>query len=1357
MVERRMDPLAQLTGDSPAMVAVRKQLQRVLERQTGARRSPPILILGETGTGKGLLARALHHAGPRAGAQFVDVNCAAIPEAMFEAEMFGFERGAFTDAHRSKTGLFQTAHRGTLFLDEVGLLPLALQGKLLKALEERAVRPLGGTQPQPADVWVLSATSEDLPAAVRDRRFREDLYQRLNLLTVSLPPLRDRGDDVLLIARHFLAQACEDYGLPSRELTLDASAALRGYTWPGNVRELANVMERVALLSDVAKVSAEALDLRGVLVPKPPEPSAEAAAPLLSDAVARVEREHLVKALEHTGWNITRAAADLGISRDTLRYRITKQGLQPPTVSPTRRPRTREEPAPAPSALIARDVAVTSPVRWDERRIARLRVALSPASAEDTPGRTGLELIVEKVRALGGAVQELHPAGLVAAFGLEPVDDAPRRAAHTALVIRKAAERAREAGELHALVRMAIDVGPLPVAEVTGTLEIEPEARREAWAVLEAMVTAAEPDEILASESAWPSLERRFELVPVGHVAAVPGQVHRVIGHARSELEVDRRIGPFVGRGEDLAVLGRGMRSAIDGQGRTIGIVGEAGLGKSRLLFEFHRRLEWPAIDYISGRCLSYGGGTPYLPLTDVIRNAFGIADTDASHTIVERIGAGLAALGLDSSDEAPCLLRMLEVDTGSADSLTGLSPEAVKERTFETLRQVLARRAQQQPLVLVLEDLHWIDRTSEEWLASLVESLPRARMLLLVTYRPGYRPPWIERSDATQLSLGALGRAESLAIVESTAPIRLTAEVAESIVDRASGNPFFLEELCRAVAEQRGMPPTVPGTVQDVLRARIDRLSDRSRQLLQTAAVAGRTARAALVRAIWDGSGGLEPHFRELARLEFLYKEGAGEETGYVFKHALVQEVAYESLPEARRQALHAAAGRALETLYPSRLHTVVDRLAYHYARSTEADRAVAWLGTLADKAARALAHLEALTAVEEALEHVERLRTEDQDHALLTLILRRVGSLTYLGRFEEIIDTLLQHRDRLERLDDPSLTGRYFFWLARTYSILGEPARTVEHARRALAEATRCGDSATKGKAHFALAYECFWSGRPAEGVERAREAVTHLESTDERRWVGDSYWLLGINHAALGNLEQALEAHDRQQEIADATADARLRCSSILSSGSVRALAGEWKLAIETCRQGLELAPDPVHRALGMGFLGGTYLEQGDAVQAIPLLEEAARSYAQFRVRQTQGWFTALLGEAYLRCGDAERARAVAAEGLEIVTAIGYRWGIGWAQRVLGRIALAHGPVLEAERHLADALATFTGMSARHDVARTGLDVARLAHRRGDREATRAHLQTALQLFTDLRIPRYTQATRELAEELQVPLRP
>src|SRR5262245_13334492 len=252
----------QLLGASPALAAVREELTRLVARPTASpKRLPPILIQGETGTGKGLVARLLHETGPRSDAAFVDVNCAAIPDTLLEAEIFGFERGAFTDAKQAKPGLLHLAHRGTLFLDEIGLMPDTLQAKLLKALEDRSVRRLGGTRAEPADAWVLAATSEDLGSAIRTRRFREDLYHRLAVVTLQLPPLRERGSDVLLLARHYLNHACSEYGLPLKRLSSDAEAALLAYPWPGNVRELANLMERVALMSDGEQVPAAALRL----------------------------------------------------------------------------------------------------------------------------------------------------------------------------------------------------------------------------------------------------------------------------------------------------------------------------------------------------------------------------------------------------------------------------------------------------------------------------------------------------------------------------------------------------------------------------------------------------------------------------------------------------------------------------------------------------------------------------------------------------------------------------------------------------------------------------------------------------------------------------------------------------------------------------------------------------------------------------------------------------------------------------------------------------------------------------------------------------------------------------------------
>ncbi len=506
-----MDVLGELVGESPALEAVKENLRRLLARQQGGRRLPSILIQGETGTGKGLVARLIHRAGPRHGGPFVDVNCAAIPEPLLEAELFGFERGAFTDARRAKPGLFQTAHRGTIFLDEVGLLPEPLQAKLLKVIEERAVRRLGSTASEPVDAWIMSATNADLQAAIRNRCFREDLYHRLAVLTLRLPPLRERGRDVVLLAERFLARACADYGLPEKTLGPGTHAGLLSYPWPGNIRELFNVIERVALLTEGTVVPAEMLAL--------PEAPATPAAPERPAGISFDDamREHLLATLERTRWNISRTAALLGISRNTLRARIDRFGLRADAARPaaTRPPGDRvAKPVSQPPVPPPAQVAAPAAIRWESRRVTLMRATL--AGPDDlgmlSDTSRALEMLVDKVQSFGGRIEELSPRGIGAAFGLEPAEDAPRRAAHAAMAIQKAAERARLGDDERFAVKIAIHVGDVLVAQSSAGAEIDADAKRAQWRMLDSMLESAAPDRILVSREASPFLARRFDL-----------------------------------------------------------------------------------------------------------------------------------------------------------------------------------------------------------------------------------------------------------------------------------------------------------------------------------------------------------------------------------------------------------------------------------------------------------------------------------------------------------------------------------------------------------------------------------------------------------------------------------------------------------------------------------------------------------------------------------------------------------------------------------------------------------------------------------------------------------------------------
>ena len=564
------------------------------------------------------------------------------------------------------------------------------------------------------------------------------------------------------------------------------------------------------------------------------------------------------------------------------------------------------------------------------------------------------------VRQYGGRLHPVMGERLMAMFGV-PVahEDDARRAMHVALELRRRLsarpERLGTAPVTPSVWRMGLHTGLVVVGGMRHGDDAETAATvvGDVVSVATALEERAAPGTILCSDATARLIRGTVRLKPWGPLQ-VPGQpapvetytvLDRSFRRSLMEQHRGRVLSPFVGREREMMTLHALLAQVEAGHGQVVGIVGEPGLGKSRLVYEFRRSLGRRRLVYRAGRCLSYGSTTPYLPVLDLLRHHCGITDADGPEDITAKIHRSLQALGMAPEMWAPVLLHLLGLEEGT-NSLAVLSPEARKARILTTLTQMCLNGSRQRPLILEVEDLHWIDPSSDECLAALVERMAGAPLLVLATYRPGYRPAWIDRSYVTQVALQPLTSKDSLQVVQAVLPtVAPSAPLVPQLLAKADGNPFFLEELARTVVEQGAdaHSPTVPDTVQAVLLARIDRLPATAKRLLQTAAVIGKDVALPLLQAVTEVPE--EAMHRDLGHLqaaEFLYETYAPAALAYTFKHVLTQEVAYQSLVRRVRQQYHAHIAQVLEEQFPEVAETQPELLAQHYTEASFSEQAL-------------------------------------------------------------------------------------------------------------------------------------------------------------------------------------------------------------------------------------------------------------------------------------------------------------------------------------------------------------------------------------------------------------------------------
>ena len=599
---------------------------------------------------------------------------------------------------------------------------------------------------------------------------------------------------------------------------------------------------------------------------------------------------------------------------------------------------------------------------------------LSPEEAYDIVDQI-YELLIHKVHDYEGTVNEMTGDGIVALFGAPiALEDAPQRALRSAMAIHREMSRfsdrlKQETEYLPTLkMRVGIHTGPVVVGTVGNNLRVEFKAVGDTVNLASRMEGLAEPGATYVTEDTFKLTEGFFRFEALGQRVIKgkqePVNVYRAIApstmRTRFDVSAERGLTPFAGRERELELLLDGFERSKAGRGQAFSIMSEAGVGKSRLLYEFRKTVASEDVTFLEGRCLSYSRGVAYHPLIDILKANFDIHEGDGDFEIREKVKRGLKMLGADKASTLPYLLELLAVKDSGIDKIP-MSPEERKNRIIEALKRIVLKGSEIRPLIMAFEDLHWIDKSSEDQLKHLLESIPGARVLLIFTYRPEFVHTWGAKSYHSQVMLNRLSNRESLMMVSHLLGTQeLDRDLEEFILEKTEGIPFFIEELIKSLKDLKIITRednryritkdikevVIPATVQDVIMARVDSLPEGTKGLLQTASAVGRESSYDLIKRLTDlAEQELLSHLSVLKDAELLYERGIYPQSIYIFKHALTQEVAYSSLLLKKRKEIHEEIGKVIEVLYPDRLEEYHELLAYHYGRSVNADKAVRYL----------------------------------------------------------------------------------------------------------------------------------------------------------------------------------------------------------------------------------------------------------------------------------------------------------------------------------------------------------------------------------------------------------------------------
>ena len=810
------------------------------------------------------------------------------------------------------------------------------------------------------------------------------------------------------------------------------------------------------------------------------------------------------------------------------------------------------------------------------------------------------ELLIHEVHAFQGTVNEMTGDGILALFGAPiALEDAPQRAVQSAISIQKELARKAVERKMNLKMRIGIHTGTAVVGTLGNDLRVEFKAVGDTVNLAARIQQLAEPGSILITENTHRLVEGLFRCEAVGKVEvrgkSEPVFAFRVLGsgisRSRFEARAEKGLTRFVGRERESEILWDCFERSKEGKGQALSIVAEAGMGKSRLLYEFRKSLASEGVTFLEGQCVSYGQNSPYLPFIDILKENFRIEIEDGPKEIQDKVKRGLEQIEAPPDQTLPYILELFALENGF-EALKTIDPESKRRKTFEALRDLTLRGSQVRPLVMAFEDLHWIDNTSEESFIDLVEHIAGARVFLIFTFRSNYLPPWGGKSYYSQINLNRLSNRESLHMITSLLDTdEIEEDVAGLILEKVEGVPFFIEEFTRSLLESGSIlradgrcrlktdlaPVTIPATLHDLLMARVDRLPEGAKEILQVGSVIEREFGWTLIKEV-TGISDMEllSRISHLKEAELIFERGIFPQVNYIFQHGITQELLYHSLLTAKQREYHLAIGKAMEILYSDRLEEHSSILALHFTRGGDPEKGYRYHHLAGDRAAASYANREATDHYREAWRLINeegkahKVRERRLDTAVKLAIV-----MEPLGEFEPTLDLLEEVLNGSTDMEDIKGHAKVHYWMGNTFGNLGRYDDARSHLKRSLELSQKSESKETEGDAHNYLSQLDYFQGYLSSALEHADASVRCLREIGNPTRLA---WTLSFTGFILCDLQAEGDYQDVIEETRswiERSGNDRAKC--LFYNVNLRNLfkRGQYEESLNSALEGLKLA--------------------------------------------------------------------------------------------------------------------------------------------------------------------------------------